>query len=183
MSNYKFELDYFSITGEKIKKIKLWLRILKNLSIRYIYICRLYENSKNKINKIILKLLIHRFKQQYGLCMNFKNIDGGVKLIYPNNIVINPKTIIGKNSTIFKGVLIGSVRSGKREGVPIIGDRVVICANAVVVGGIKIGNDVMIAPNSFVNFDVPDNSLVIGNPAKIHYKENPSKDYLNTILN
>ena len=47
--------------------------------------------------------------------------------------------------------------------------------NSTVVGNIKIGNNVLIAPNSFVNFDVPDNSVVIGNPAVIHKKENLQK--------
>ena len=44
---------------------------------------------------------------------------------------------------------------------------------------IIIGNDVLIAPNTFVNFDVPDHSIVIGSPGKIIAKENPTKDYIN----
>lgn len=56
---------------------------------------------------------------------------------------------------------------GKREGAPIIKNEVFIGANAVVVGKVVIGNNVLIAPNSYINFDVPDNSIVIGNPAKI----------------
>lgn len=44
--------------------------------------------------------------------------------------------------------------------------------------GVTIGNDVLIAANSFVDFDVPDNSLVIGNPGIIKHKENAcTKDY------
>lgn len=43
---------------------------------------------------------------------------------------------------------------------------------------ITIGNDVMIAPNSFVNFDVPDHSVVVGNPGVIHYKENATEEYI-----
>lgn len=50
---------------------------------------------------------------------------------------------------------------------PIIGNNVCINANAIVVGGVRIGNNVLIAPGAFVNFDVPDNSIVIGNPGKI----------------
>jgi len=34
-----------------------------------------------------------------------------------------------------------------------------------------------------VNFDVPDHSLVIGNPGKIIPKENPIKNYINDISN
>ncbi len=49
----------------------------------------------------------------------------------------------------------------------------------VITGNITIGNNVMIAPNSFVNMDVPDHSLVMGNPAKIISKENPTALYIN----
>lgn len=41
----------------------------------------------------------------------------------------------------------------------------------------KIGDDVFIAPNAFVNFDVPSNSIVIGSPGQIHHKMNPCKDF------
>lgn len=52
-------------------------------------------------------------------------------------------------------------------GSPTVGNNVVVQTNAVIVGKINIGNDVLIAPNAFVNFDLPDGSIVIGNPAKI----------------
>ena len=52
-------------------------------------------------------------------------------------------------------------------------------ANAVIVGKINIGNNVLIAPNSYVNFDVPDNSIVIGNPGKIIHKDNATEGYIN----
>jgi serine O-acetyltransferase len=48
----------------------------------------------------------------------------------------------------------------------------------MICGNVTIGNDVLIAAGAYVNFDVPDNSVVIGNPGVIHHKENPSKDYL-----
>lgn len=48
---------------------------------------------------------------------------------------------------------------------------------------IKIGNDVLIAPNTFVNFDVPDHSIVIGNPAKIIHRENATEGHIPEINN
>ncbi len=48
----------------------------------------------------------------------------------------------------------------------------------MVVGNIHIGNDVLIAPNAYVNFDVPEHSIVIGNPAKIIKKENATDSYI-----
>lgn len=108
----------------------------------------------------------------------FERIDSGLLLMHPYGITVNPGATIGKDVTLFKGCTIGSVRSGKSAGVPTIGDRVTICCNAMVCGNIKVGNDVLIAAGAFVNFDVPDNSIVVGNPGVIHHKENASKDYL-----
>lgn len=50
--------------------------------------------------------------------------------------------------------------------------------NSVIVGNVQIGDDVLIAPNSYVNFDVPDHSVVIGNPGIIHHKENATENYI-----
>ena len=54
----------------------------------------------------------------------------------------------------------------------------IIGANAVIVGNITIGSDVLIAPPAYVNFDVPDHSIVIGNPARIIHRENATEDYV-----
>ena len=81
-------------------------------------------------------------------------------------------------------ICIGRVASdetgfGKRGGVPTIGNRGQIGANAIVVGRIQVGNDVLIALGAFVNFDVPDNSIVIGNPGQIiTKKQSPTTKYI-----
>lgn len=108
----------------------------------------------------------------------FGTCGGGLVLVHPYNITINGGAKLGENCTIFKGATVGSIRSGKRSGVPTIGDYVVLCPNCFVAGNCKIGNDVLIAANAFVDFDVPDHSVVIGNPGIIKHKENASVDYL-----
>ncbi len=57
-----------------------------------------------------------------------------------------------------------------------------IGANAVVVGGVRIGADVAIAPGAYVNFDVPDHSVVIGNPGVIHHKERATAGLLQNLV-
>ena len=45
---------------------------------------------------------------------------------------------------------------------------------------IEIGDDVLIAPNnSYVNVNVPSHSIVIGNPATIHHRDNATEGYVN----
>jgi len=53
---------------------------------------------------------------------------------------------------------------------------------SVLEGSINIGKNVLITPNSYVNIDFMDNSLVIGNPAVILSKDNPTRNYINNIL-
>lgn len=57
-----------------------------------------------------------------------------------------------------------------------IGDNVMMCRNSIIIGGVNIGNNVLIAPGAFVNFDVPDNSIVIGNPGKIIERDSSPTD-------
>ncbi len=97
-------------------------------------------------------------------------------------ITINPNVVIGKNANIHKGVTIGRENRGKRKGTPTIGDFVWIGINSTIVGNITIGNDVLIAPNSYVNCDVPDHSVVFGNPCVIKHRENATQDYVNRTI-
>ena len=48
-----------------------------------------------------------------------------------------------------------------------IGHDVWIGVDSIIRRGVKIGNGAVIGANSFVNMDVPDFSIVAGNPAKI----------------
>ena len=106
------------------------------------------------------------------------NIGCGLNIVHYGRLIVSPVVKIGNNCNIFTGVTIGSTTRGSKMGVPTIGDNVWIGPNAVIVGKIKIGNNVLIAGNAFVNFDVPDNSIVIGNPGVIK----SSKDATNTYI-
>ena len=64
-------------------------------------------------------------------------------------------------------------------GTPVIGNRVWIGINAAIVGKIIIGDDVLIAPNSYVNCDVPSHSVVYGNPCIIKHRDNATDSYIN----
>jgi serine O-acetyltransferase len=70
---------------------------------------------------------------------------------------------MGRNCVVNQGVLIS-------QGVRQIGDNVYFSAGAKVVGEITIGSNVMIAPNSLIIDDVPDNVTVLGVPAQIIWK-------------
>ena len=89
---------------------------------------------------------------------------------------------MGKNINLSTGVTIGQENRGKRKGAPTIGNKVWIGPNAVIVGKITIGDDVLIAPLTYVNFDVPSHSIVIGNPGKIIHRDNATEEYINRTV-
>lgn len=78
-------------------------------------------------------------------------------------IIINCKSI-GCNCTANTGVIVGNNSKG---GMPIICDNVDLTIGSKVIGGVQIGNNVIVAPNSVVVKDVPNNAVVSGVPAKI----------------
>lgn len=98
-------------------------------------------------------------------------------MTHPYNITIHPMAKLGDNVTMMKGSTVG-ISGGSHRGAPVIGNNVYIGLNSTVIGNITIGNDVLIAPNTLVNIDVPANSVVIGNPCKIIPKESPTKEYI-----
>ena len=106
-------------------------------------------------------------------------IGAGLYLGHAYGITINPKARIGRNCNIHKGVTIGQENRGVRKGTPVIGDEVWIGVNATIVGNIVVGNDVLIAPNSYVNCNIPSHSVVYGNPCIIKSRDNATEDYIN----
>ena len=139
-----------------------------------------YFYKNNMLLKYVYKLKLRKIcrKQVSQIPYNLE-VGDGFFIGHIGNIIINPNVIIGNNVNIANGVCIGQENRGKRKGTPVIGNKVWIGANAVIVGKIKIGDNVLIAPNSYVNFHVPNNSIVIGNPGRIIHNEDATKNYIN----
>lgn len=72
---------------------------------------------------------------------------------------------IGEDFTVCEGVTVGNIRGKSR--LAIIGNNVYLEPGCKVLGEITIGDNVVVRANSLVLSDVPSNSLVIGNPARI----------------
>lgn len=78
-----------------------------------------------------------------------------------NDVTITHATILVHDASTYKKI--GYTKFGK----VIIGDNVFIGANAVILPNVRIGNDSIIGAGCIVTKDVPNNSVVIGNPMRI----------------
>lgn len=117
-----------------------------------------------------LCLWIHRRMQvKYAAYIEFSTqIGGGLYLGHLCFVVTNTRCVIGENCTLSHGVTIGKTHErSKHPGFPVIGDRVYLGCGAKILGGIKIGNDAVVAPNAVVVTDVPAGAVVGGIPARV----------------
>ena len=143
-------------------------------NLKFAFYFRKYKEHPSLLSKLVL----YRLSRKYGLEISTNaQIGEGIYLGHPYNITVGEVCVLGNNVNLHKGCTIGRTNRGNM-GSLVIGSCVFIGINATVVGNIHIGNDVLIAPNSYVNIDVPDHSVVIGNPAVVHPKENATKSYV-----
>lgn len=172
--NKRFKQDYYRMTGKRWT-LKSYIDLLFHYELRYLALIR---SPKNKLNT----LRVLRAARKYGLEILSVRIGDGLYLGHAHNINVHPQAVIGKNCNLNKGCTIGRENRGRRNGAPVLGDNVWVGTNAVVVGAVHVGSDVLIAPNAYVNFDVPDHSIVMGNPAAIRYRENATEGYINNLV-
>jgi len=94
-------------------------------------------------------------------------------------VVIGETSEIGNNVTIYHAVTLGgsspsidSERQRHEKRHPTVGDDVVIGSGAQIIGPVKVGNGSRIAANAVVVKDVPENTTMVGVPAKAIKSEN-----------
>lgn len=172
--------DFYRESGKWLSHFQI-LKKCFNPNLHYIYWFRnAQKHSKSTFKGKLFRFILRHYQIKYGFQIYPETqIGEGLYLGHWGALVINPNVKIGKNCNIAQGVTIGQANRGKLAGFPTIGNEVWIGANAVIVGNISIGNNVLIAPNAYVNMDIPSNSVVIGNPAQIIPNERATEGYIN----
>ena len=83
-------------------------------------------------------------------------------------VVIGETTEIGDNCVLFHNVTLGGTGKHKGKRHPTIGTNVMIGTGAILLGPIKVGDNVKIGANTFILMrNVPDNTTVAGTPGRI----------------
>ena len=154
-----------------------------NLKAQYIILffrfSSFFEISDNKFIQILKYPIkfFYKFLVEWMLSVELPpktRIGKGLKIFHGQALVVNDKTVIGENVILRNGVVIGNIilKDGSDSKSPIIGNNVEIGSNACIIGDIKIGNNTKIGAGAIVIKDVPDNCIVVGNPARIIPNEN-----------
>ena len=140
--------------------IMRYLRILRKME----YLTNINKNLLNKVSYALTSYRYYRISHKLGILIPLNAVGYGLKMYHIGDTGIGYGTKLGNYCTLQKGVAIGPTSP---DNGPIVGDYVYFAPGAKVFGNIKIGDHVIVAPNSVVVKDIPDNCVVSGVPAKI----------------
>ncbi|WP_203336336.1 serine O-acetyltransferase [Nocardioides limicola] len=94
----------------------------------------------------------------------------GFALVHSTGVVIGGGVLAGRRCRLSQGVTLGEkgrATPHARNGSPTLGDEVEIGAGAVILGPVRIGDRAIVGANAVVTADVPADTIVGGNPAKV----------------
>ncbi|WP_369892857.1 serine acetyltransferase [Bacteroides sp. AN502(2024)] len=103
---------------------------------------------------------------RYFVISKTTKIGEGAYFAHPFASEINANSI-GKNFSCRHLTTLGNKADGDNDNRPVIGDNVTLGVNVTIIGGVRIGNNVVIGAGSVVVKDIPDNSVAVGNPCRV----------------
>lgn len=123
-------------------------------------------NSGHKLRALSYKIKTNRLGRKYGFKMQPNNFDVGLKIMHLGSILINGEARVGKDCSIHINTAL--VATGGTSDSPHIGDGCKIGVGVTIVGGITLGNEVIIGAGAVVTKSFEENHITLGGvPAKI----------------
>jgi len=81
-------------------------------------------------------------------------------------VVIGETAVVGDDVMLYHGVTLGGKSARREKRHPTLGDRVVVGANATILGPVVIGADSSVGAGAVVVRDAPAGSVLVGIPAR-----------------
>ena len=125
-----------------------------------------YFNANKKIRFLFSKLVLAKIQTKYSLHVPLNCCGKGLRIVHLGPILMNSNVTVGRDCKFHMNVAL--VAGGTNDGVPVLGDRVVVGYGAVVLGDIYVADDVAVGANAVVNKNCMEQSVTVaGVPAKI----------------
>lgn len=159
-------MDSTAVDGDLEKmKTKISIRLSTGMTLLYLlhtnaYFRTLFYHRVGAVKSLIIGW--YRPGDKYFQISKTTKIGKGMLIVHPYATILNAESI-GENFDVRHLTTLGD-KNGRR---PVIGNNVTLGVAVTIVGGVKIGDNVVIGAGSIVTKDIPDNCIAVGNPAKV----------------
>lgn len=154
-------LSLFGVVRESFY-VRKYLLVLRKLEY--------YTNVRNhfwggNLMRIYYTIKWKQLSNKYGIYIHPNTVGKGLYIPHFNGGIQLNCISMGDFCSVSSGVVVGN--KGSQDNRAIIGNNVGLTIGCKVIGKVVLGNNVIVAPNSVVIKNIPDNAVVSGVPAKI----------------
>lgn len=143
--------------------------MLRSPGFRLAFLYRASHLARSRLGlpgRALAGVLFWWMRHAYGCSIaSSARLHGGLIFPHPQGIVIGPGVVVGPRAWIYQNVTLGG--SPGKPGAPIVGADARIYAGAVVVGPIRVGDNVVVGANAVVAQDIPSRRLVRSPQAEV----------------
>lgn len=164
--------DLYRYTGSS-SFLSFILLYIKKYSFRRQCFFRFANSQKMGLLQALYTITQGRIQLPYNTHVGY-----GLYIGHNGPVVINANSVLGDNINLSQFLTIGSNTDHAAN----IGDRVYVGPNVCIVEDVHIANDVTIGAGSVVTKDIPPDSTVAGNYAKV-IKEKSHPEFLQHLWN
>lgn len=136
----KHHLKLFLTAGQDLY---IW-RFFK--ALRYL---EYHQNNNNKIRSLIWERRKNRLGLKMGIFIQPNSVGCGTRIWHHGDIIVHKEAVIGNNCQFHGMNCIGN-KGSAGSGTPILGSNINIGIGAVVIGEVKLADDITIAANAVV---------------------------------
>lgn len=154
-------LSLFGVVRESFY-VRKYLLVLRKLE--YYTNVRTHFGGGN-LMRIYYTIKWKRLSNKYGIYIHPNTVGKGLYIPHFNGGIQLNCISMGDFCSVSSGVVVGN--KGSQDNRAIIGNNVGLTIGCKVIGKVVLGNNVIVAPNSVVIKNIPDNAVVSGVPAKI----------------
>lgn len=165
--------EEIALIRDKDPAIKSDMEVFLYPSFKAILKYRIAHKLFLKKHFFLARLISQRTARKTGIEIHpGASIGKGLFIDHGHGVVIGETAVLGDNVMLYQGVTLGG--NGKEQGKrhPTVGNNVMICAGAKIIGSFTIGDNSKIGAGSVVIEEVPPNSTVVGIPGRVVRQDN-----------
>ena len=122
-------------------------------------------NAGHRLRALLWKLRLRRLQNRYELHVALNCCGRGLQIAHVGPILMNAHVTVGERCTFHFNTAV--VAGGTDNGVPTLGDGIVVGLGAVILGGVTLADGIAVGANAVVNKSFPEADITVaGAPAR-----------------